>query len=371
MKPGNNNISIIDSTLRDGEQAPGVSFSRQDKLRLAVMLAEAGVDELEAGIPAMGEGERNCIRDMVKLRLPCRITSWCRAKREDIEAASESGTEGVHIGFPVSPILLRTIGENEDWVLNKLEELVPAACRLFPMVSVGAIDSFRADLSFLKKFAGLASSYGSYRLRIADTVGIASPVKVMDLIGTLSADAEAMILEFHGHNDLGMATANAISAVMAGAKALSVTVNGLGERAGNVPLEEIAVAMPICTGKSCNIHPHSLLPLSNFVSQISNRAIPVNKPITGDLIFTHESGIHCHALLKDDLSYQPFSPRRIGREDTKFVIGKHSGSAVICHVLQHEKIPVDRNNARLLLEKVRISVKEKNLVKSDEKNEEL
>jgi len=352
MKSGENSIYIIDSTLRDGEQAPGVSFSHRDKLRLASMLAEAGVDELEVGIPAMGEGEKNCIRDIVNLHLPCRITSWCRARWEDVVYASKLKTGGVHISFPVSTSLLEAIGKNETWVLNKLEELVPAARRLFPRVSVGAIDSTRANTSFLKKFADLASSCGAYRMRVADTVGIATPVKVMRMFRMLSAASKTMILEFHGHNDLGMATANSLCAVIAGAGALSVTVNGLGERAGNAPLEEIVVAMPMTTGKSCNIDPHNLRPLCSFVSRISNRVIPVNKPVTGDLIFTHESGIHCHALIKDDLTYQPYPPAMLGRK-TEFVIGKHSGSTIIRHLLQQKEIRTDQNSADLLSEWIR------------------
>ncbi|MEN6376264.1 MAG: hypothetical protein ABFD75_15965 [Smithella sp.] len=334
MKKGENNIYIVDSTLRDGEQAPGVAFSRRDKLRLAEMLADAGVDELEAGIPAMGEEERSCIREIIDLQLPCRISCWCRAKREDIEFAAGLKIEGVHISFPVSSILLKAIGKDETWVLKKLEELVPAAGSLFPWVSVGALDATRADSSFLRKFTKHAFSCGAYRLRIADTVGIASPVQVMDMFRMLVADSKTMMLEFHGHNDLGMATANAICAVITGAGTLSVTVNGLGERAGNTPLEEIALALPVSTGKCCHLRPDKLQPLCSFVARISSREIPVNKPVTGSHIFQHESGIHCHALIKDDLSYQPYSPAMVGRK-TEFIIGKHSGSTIIRHVFQH------------------------------------
>lgn len=331
---GKNNVYIIDSTLRDGEQAPGVSFRRRDKLRLAEMMADAGVDELEAGIPAMGEEERSCIREIIDLQLPCRISCWCRAKREDIEFAAGLKIEGVHISFPVSSILLKAIGKDEAWVFKKLEELVPIAGSLFPWVSVGALDATRADSSFLRKFAKHAFLCGAYRLRIADTVGIASPVQVMEMFRMLVADSKTMMLEFHGHNDLGMATANAICAVIAGTRALSVTVNGLGERTGNTPLEEIALALPVSTGKSCHIHPDKLRALCSFVARISGREIPANKPVTGSRIFQHESGIHCHALLKDDLSYQPYPPAMVGRK-TEFVLGKHSGSTIIRHIFQH------------------------------------
>lgn len=352
MKNMENNIYIIDSTLRDGEQAPGVSFNRRDKLRLAEMLADTGVDELEAGTPALGGEERNCIRDIVNLHLPCRISCWCRAKREDLESAATVKTEGVHISFPVSSILWKATGKNETWVLNTMEELLPAAGKLFPWISVGALDATRADSSFLRKFTELASSYGARRLRIADTVGIASPIQIMDMFRMLSTVAKKMMLEFHGHNDLGMATANAVCAAVSGAGALSVTVNGLGERAGNAPLEEIALALPVSTGKSCHVHPDKIRTLCNFVSRLSNRIVPDNKPVTGNLIFTHESGIHCHALIKDELTYQPYSPAWTGGK-TEFVIGKHSGSAIIRHVLQQKGISIDRKNAKLILESIR------------------
>jgi len=317
-------IYIIDSTLRDGEQTPGVSFSRHDKLQLAEMLADAGVDELEAGIPVMGQEACRTIREIARLNLPCAVTSWCRARADDLKAAAGLETKSVHISFPVSAPLLKTIGKQEGWVFKTLEALVPMACKEFSYVSVGALDATRADVKFLWRFARAASSLGAMRLRIADTVGIASPMHVMRLVRLLGAVSENMAIEFHGHNDLGMATANAVSAAQTGAKALSVTVNGLGERAGNVPLEEIALALPLSSETTCKLKPQKLQALCSFVARISSHAIPANKPVTGNLIFTHESGIHTHGLLQNELSYQPYRPETVGRR-TKLVLGKHSG----------------------------------------------
>ena len=325
MKNRENNIYIIDSTLRDGEQTPGVSFSRRDKLRLAEMLADAGVDELEAGIPAMGPKECRVIQEIVHLGLPCKISVWCRARRDDLRAAAGLGMDSAHISFPVSAPLLKTIGKDESWVFKTLEELVLFARGEFSQVSVGALDATRADVQFLWRFACAAAACGAMRLRIADTVGIASPVQVMRLVRMLRAVSSDMDIEFHGHNDLGMATANALCAASAGAKALSGTVNGLGERTGNVPLEEIALALPLASGKTCKLKAGKLMMLCDFVARISGRDIPENKPVTGGMIFTHESGIHSHGLLQDDLSYQPYLPQTVGRQ-TKLVLGKHSGS---------------------------------------------
>jgi homocitrate synthase NifV len=337
MKQEGTDIYIIDSTLRDGEQAPGVAFCRRDKLQLALMLASAGVDELEIGIPAMGDEECRVLRDIVKLRLPCVLSSWCRARQDDLEAAASVGTPGVHISFPVSGPLLKTIGKNEAWVFETLEALVPMACREFSRVSVGALDATRADERFLRAFASAAASCGAMRLRIADTVGIASPLGVMKLIGQMRMAAPDLSLDFHGHNDLGMATANALCAAEAGAGALSVTVNGLGERAGNTALEEIALALAISTGKACRIKPERLQALCAYVGRISGRTIPPDKPVTGSLIFTHESGIHTHGLLQNDLSYQPYLPRTVGRQ-TRLVLGKHSGRHALRTTMEEKQV---------------------------------
>ncbi len=334
---GEDSVYIIDSTLRDGEQSPGVVFSRPDKLRLAEMLAQAGVDELEAGIPAMGSEECRVIRDITRLHLPCVISSWCRARQGDLEAAAGLGTQGVHISFPVSTALLKTIGKDEAWVFKTLEALVPWACKEFSQVSAGALDATRANEAFLRTFASVASFCGAGRLRIADTVGVASPMQVMSLVRQLKAVSENLAIEFHGHNDLGMATANAVCAAFAGAEALSVTVNGLGERAGNVPLEEIALALPIAAGKNCKLKPDRLQALCCYVSGLSGRDIPENKPVTGSLIFTHESGIHSHGLAQNDLSYQPYLPQTVGRQ-TKLVLGKHSGRHAVRAMMEEKKV---------------------------------
>ena len=346
-------IWMVDTTLRDGEQAPGVVFTTREKLEIAMDLARVGINEIEAGIPAMGKEARRDIKALLALNLPCTLTSWCRAVQKDIEQAAQCCTPGVHISFPVSSILLKTFDKDEAWVLKSLKSLVGYAKTCFDRVSVGAQDATRTRQEFLNKFAALAHEAGADRLRIADTVGMAGPLMVMDLVEGLRKGVPGICLEFHGHNDLGMATANAVTAVEAGAGALSVTVNGLGERAGNTPLEEAAMALFEIGGYKGTIDMTRMTKLCRRVAKASGRGIPPSKPITGENVFCHESGIHCAGLLKHPSAYQLFTPEQVGQKESDFVIGYHSGSAGICHALEKQGISIGKSLARKLIPFVR------------------
>jgi len=350
---GQSQVWIVDTTLRDGEQAPGVVFNTEEKLEIASMLAQTGVDEIEAGIPAMGDIACKEIRKMVDLKLPCTLSSWCRAKKEDIELAATCNTPGVHISFPTSSILLKTFDKSEAWVLSALEELVLFARARFNQVTVGAQDATRTDVRFLKTFAEQAHNYGAHRIRLADTVGIVSPSVVIRTIKSLLKTIPDLSIEFHGHNDLGMATANAVSAVDAGANSLSVTVNGLGERAGNAPLEEVSMALFEVGEYNGNIKLSNLTMLCQMVAKASGQDIATSKPITGKNVFCHESGIHCSGLLKNPLSYQLFDPKIVGKNKPEYIIGYHSGRAGIRHILSEQGIAVNKNEAGRLLVLVR------------------
>lgn len=350
---------IIDSTLRDGEQCPGVVFSRADKIAIARMLADAGVDELEAGIPAMGEVEREDIRALVRLGLSCPVTPWARAKKEDIEWAAETGVSGIHISFPVSDIHLAVMKKTRERVLDDLGLLIPLARRVVDHVFVGAMDATRADRGFLLAFARTARELGAERLRIADTVGLSSPSSIGVLIKTLASAEPTMVFEFHGHNDLGMATANTLSALENGAQAVSSTLNGLGERAGNAATEEVAAALAFASNLPCRLDRSRLALACRYAAHAAGRTIPENKPITGSMVFDHESGIHSHAQLKNPLAFQPFLPEEVGHDEGRLVPGTHSGTSGLIHVLAGLGLVLDRDRAGDFLKEVRRSARRK------------
>ena len=349
MKPlTSRRIQIIDTTLRDGAQTPGIVFSRNQKLTMARLLDDMGVDELEAGTPVMGTPERADLRALLSQGLHCRITGWCRSHMEDLRQARRCGLTSIHMALPVSDVQLSAMGKDRAWVIDQIRDRVGPATGDFQKVSVGAQDATRTDPDFLAEVAHAASMAGARRFRIADTVGVAHPLQVASLVEGISKASPDTAIEFHAHNDLGMATANAVTAAAAGASALSVTVNGIGERAGNAALEEVATALWRChTGHSA-IRLNGLTALCRTVADHCNRPLPAAKPVVGDSVFVHESGIHCDGVLKDPTTFEPFSPKTVGQAPSRLAAGSHSGSAGIRHMLDRLGVVVDAKTADAL-----------------------
>lgn len=346
---GMTNPYIIDTTLRDGEQMPGTVFTREEKLKIAIALTEVGVGEIEAGIPVMGPTEQEDIAAILSLNLPCRITGWCRATMADLEAAEAADLDCVHLSFPISDHHFRALGKDSIWVFNTLEKVLPEALKRFSFVSVGAQDSARADREMLIAFAKRVKELGGHRLRIADTVGVMNPFQTVELFRQLKAAVPALELAFHAHNDLGMATANTLAAFEGGATAADVTACGFGERAGNAALEQVAMTIP-----SLNLRTHRLSPLCDLVMEAAGVNVPSCAPIIGRNVFSHESGIHVHAILNHRDAYEPFSSADIGRTDsTRIVLGIHSGEAALRHALKQLNINPGREPLGWLLNRIR------------------
>ena len=345
---GTRQVIINDTTLRDGEQTAGVAFTLGERLAVARALDAAGVPEMEVGIPAMGPREVDDIRAIAALGLAARPIVWCRMHEADLAAAHATGVATVNLSIPVSDQqITRKIGRDRAWVLRRIEAMTGAALDMGFAVCIGGEDSSRADPDFLAMVLEVAERCGACRFRFADTMGVLDPFATHARFLAMRARS-GLELEIHAHDDLGLATANTLAAVRGGATHANTTVNGLGERAGNAPLEEVVMALHLLHGQPTGVRPSLLPGVSALVAAASGRPVPPGKSIVGANVFTHESGIHVSGLLRDPANYQHIDPRELGR-DHRLVLGKHSGSGAVRWAYGRMGIRLDDEAARAVL----------------------
>ncbi len=345
-------ITIVDTTLRDGEQTAGVVFANREKVRVAKLLDEIGVHQLEVGIPIMGGDEEKAIKKICQAGLKASIMGWNRPVIKDIEASLRCGVDSVAISISTSDIHIKhKLRTSREWVLEHMAEAVEFAAKEGVYISVNAEDASRSDHEFLVEFAKVAKQAGGNRLRYCDTVGILTPNSTYKNIRSI-IDQVDIDIEMHTHNDFGMATANALEGIRAGATHVGVTVIGLGERAGNAALEEVAMALKHLYKIDLDLKHEMFLEVAEYVSRASGRELPTWKAIVGSNMFAHESGIHADGTLKNPKTYEAFMPEEVGLL-RQIVVGKHSGTAALKNKYAEFGIRLTEHQAEELLPTIR------------------
>ncbi len=336
-------IRILDTTLRDGDQAAGAAVRPQDKIELALQLERLKVDVIEAGFPAASEGELASVREIAAKIKDCVVSAFARGTRWDIECAGEAVAKAraprIEVAVPVSDLHIeRQLGKSRDDALEMTKESVRLARNLVADVQWIGVDSTRADRDYLARHMEAAIAAGASTVSIADTVGFITPPEMDSLVRHLVGTVEGMhkaVLSVHCHDDLGLATANTLVALLAGAREAQCTMNGLGERAGNAALEEIVMAMTVRRDRYpflIGVDTRELAGSSRMVERVSGFNVSPNKAVVGSNAFSHGSGMHQDALLKAAETYQIIDPSLIGDFGQRIVIGPHSGR----HGLKHK-----------------------------------
>jgi D-citramalate synthase len=320
-------IRIFDTTLRDGEQTPGVSLTPENKLRIAKRLDELGVDVIEAGFAAVSEGEMEAITLIAKEGLKAEVCSAARGTRGDIDAVAKSGADSVHLIIPVSDLHIEfKLKKTREQVLEITRDTVKYAKDYGLIVELSAEDATRADVEYLKTLFKTGIEAGAERVVACDTVGVLTPERSYELFSDLRKSLDVPVVSVHCHNDFGMAVANTIAALRAGANQFHATINGLGERAGNASLEEIVVSLKALYKLELGIKTELLYGISQLVSRLTGVYVQPNKAIVGENAFTHESGIHTQGMLAHPSTYEPIEPELVGGT-RRLAPGKHAGSA--------------------------------------------
>lgn len=323
---------IIDTTLREGEQTPGVHFSLQQKCHIIDGLVKIGIGEIEVGIAS---SLIDCPGRLLEYchgkhdHLICSL--WSRCREEDIHLSAILQPDIISLSLPVSNILIEEkMGKDREWIALRLSSSIALAKQLGLIVAVGFEDATRADMKFLLQMAKLAAGSGAIRIRLADTVGTATPTEIAKLVRTISQTATTCAVTIHCHNDFGMATANAVSALEHGAAGADATILGLGERCGCTRLEELAGFLRLKKNVPFNLA--EIPPLSRYTANLTGRPIPDNQPFLGSKIFTCETGLHLHGLQQNPQTYEPYPPEMIGRKRHLLLGPKAGRRAIVDHL---------------------------------------
>ncbi len=345
-------LKILDTTLRDGEQTPGVALAPEQKLEIARALDDLGVDIIEAGSAITSDGERLAMKMITKAGLKAEICSFVRAVKADIDAALACNVDSIHLVVPTSDIhlkykLKRTRGEVKKTALDVARYALDNGL----IVEFSSEDASRTDPAFLHDILSAAARIGVQRVCACDTVGVLTPEKSRELYSGLAKMLKVPVAA-HCHNDFGMATANTVAAVLGGAREIHATVNGLGERGGNAALEEVALALFKFHNIKTKIKLNKLYEVSNLVERVTGMPVSPTKPVVGENAFAHGAGIHTHGVLVHPSTYEPISPKMVGQH-RKLVFGKLSGSHAIESELKRMGLKPTLKQVREIFEQVK------------------
>jgi len=359
-------IILEDTTLRDGEQAPGVAFSEAQKLEILDAMVAAGIRWVEVGIPAMGGDELRTLEVMLERRYEANLIAWNRGKPEDIAQSLSLGFRHIHIGLPTSAIHLKSsVGKDRVWLLERASTMVKMCKDAGAFVSISAEDVGRTEKGFLQEYACTVAEAGADRLRLSDTIGTLSPAQYGAIVKSV-AEVSSIATQCHCHNDFGLAVANTLAGLEAGATYFHSCVNGMGERAGMPDIASMLMSLRHFHGVDLGVDLTRLKQLSDLVARHSRQKCMPWHPVVGDNVFAHESGIHSKGMLSDTRTFEPFPPEWVGGT-RRYVIGKHTGGAAIRHVLAEHGCDPDPAVIDRVLQDVRaLSTRQSREVHPDE-----
>jgi isopropylmalate/homocitrate/citramalate synthase len=365
-KLSNRTIIVEDTTLRDGEQAPGVAFNVAQKLEILDALISAGIRWVEVGIPAMGGDELQALEAMLERRYDANLIAWNRGKPEDIAQSLKLGFRHVHVGLPTSEIHLKSsVAKDRGWLLERATAMIKMGKDAGAFVSISAEDVGRTERTFLQEYAGRVAEAGADRIRLSDTIGTLSPAQYAEVVKAVS-EVSSIASQCHCHNDFGLAVANTLAGLEAGATYFHACINGMGERAGMPDIASTLMSLSHFHGVDLGVDLTQLKRLSDIVAKHSRHPCMPWHPVVGDNVFAHESGIHSKGMLADTRTFEPFAPELVGGT-RRYVIGKHTGGAAIRHVLAEQGCDVDPTIVdKVLLETRSLATRQSRAVRPDE-----